>query len=152
MISRIMHISNHIILLKLNSYEFGMMDFTLETKLYHATITQIEPLREECLSVDSNLMKAVGLTEFEKIYVCNVNNGKYFETYVTSAKTHSGIIQLNGDAAQNGAIGDKINVFSYHLLNIEDQNTSNLKIAILSNDNKIKHMIKMDPKVKTKAH
>jgi aspartate 1-decarboxylase len=72
-----------------------MQEFMLKAKLHRATVTHAELSYEDSLSIDQELMAAVGLREFERIHIYNINNGERFETYATRASGGSGTMGLN---------------------------------------------------------
>lgn len=93
---------------------------------------------EGSLTVDRNLMDAVGLLPFEKIGVYNINNGERFETYVIEGEAGSGIIGLNGAAARKGLVGDLVIIVSYALYSDEELIDFKPKIVVLNPDNSFK--------------
>jgi len=59
------------------------MDLTLlKSKVHRATVTGASLHYEGSLTISSDLATLVGLYEYEKILVGNLNNGARFETYV----------------------------------------------------------------------
>lgn len=117
------------------------MDFMLKAKIHRASITMADLTYEGSLSIDYELMEAVGLREFERIHIYNINNGERFETYAIKAESKSGIIGLNGAAARKGMVGDRIIIVSYCLLSQDELHDYRPKIALLDHKNKIKRMI-----------
>ncbi|MBF0619817.1 MAG: aspartate 1-decarboxylase, partial [Candidatus Omnitrophica bacterium] len=79
-----------------------------KSKIGHATITQAELYYEGSITIDENLINAVGIIPGEKVEVLNINNGARLETYVIAGKAGSGQICLNGPAARQGHVGDKL--------------------------------------------
>jgi aspartate 1-decarboxylase len=53
----------------------------LKSKLHNALITGTDTRYEGSIVVDEALMDEVGLYEYEKVLVANVNTGGRFETY-----------------------------------------------------------------------
>ena len=117
-----------------------MMEFFLKAKLHRATITEADLTYEGSISIDSDLMDAVGLKDFERVHIYNINNGERFETYVIR-KHEKGIIGLNGAAARKGLAGDKIIIVSYCMLDSGSKDTHTPKIALLDDENWIKQLI-----------
>ena len=62
----------------------------LKSKIAHATITQAELYYEGSITIDENLLKAVGVIPGEKVEVLNINNGSRIETYAIAGKKDSG--------------------------------------------------------------
>ncbi|MCB2214513.1 aspartate 1-decarboxylase [Desulfofustis glycolicus] len=118
-----------------------MQEFMLKAKLHRATITHAELSYEGSLSIDQELMAAVGLREFERIHIYNINNGERFETYAIKAPGGSGTVGLNGAAARKGMVGDLIIIVSYCLVDAADLANYRPQIALLGSNNRIKEMI-----------
>lgn len=85
----------------------------LRAKIHQATITDANIEYEGSLTVDEDLLDAVGIIQFEQVKISNLNNGERFETYIIPGKRGSGKICLNGAAARKGLKGDRIIIFSY---------------------------------------
>ncbi len=89
-----------------------MNRFMFKSKIHRAVVTQAELYYEGSLTVDSELLEAADLLEYEKVAIVNVNNGERFETYLIPGEPGSGVICLNGAAARKGAVGDEIIIIS----------------------------------------
>ena len=72
----------------------------LKGKIHRATVVQSELDYVGSITVDEDLMDASGIYEYEKVQIADVNNGNRFETYVIAGERGSGMICLNGAAAQ----------------------------------------------------
>jgi aspartate 1-decarboxylase len=110
----------------------------LKSKITHATITQAELYYEGSITIDEDLLKAVGLIPGEKVEVLNINTGSRIETYAIAGKPGSGVICLNGPAARSGTVGDKIIILSYGIMDQNDAKNFKAKIIHLDDKNKIK--------------
>jgi aspartate 1-decarboxylase len=60
------------------------------------------------------------MREYEQVQVVDVNNGNRFVTYVIKGKENSGVICLNGAAARQVSVGDKVIIMSYGILEKTD--------------------------------
>lgn len=109
-----------------------------KSKIAHATVTQAELHYEGSITIDENLMKAVGLIPGERVDVLNINNGNRFDTYVITGPAGSGVICLNGPAARLGVVGDKVIILSYALMDPDEAKRTEMKIIHLNEKNKIK--------------
>ena len=85
----------------------------LKAKLHHARVTHSELEYEGSCAIDSTLLDAAGIREYEQIHVYNVNNGERFTTYALRASAGSGIISVNGAAAHKAKPGDRVIICSY---------------------------------------
>ncbi len=110
----------------------------LKSKVGHVIVTQAELHYEGSITIDTDLIKAVGLIPGEKVHVLNENTGARLETYVIAGKPGSGEICLNGPAARLGYVGDKLIILSYALAEIEEAKRIKPKIVYCDNGNKIK--------------
>ncbi|MBU4261267.1 MAG: aspartate 1-decarboxylase [Proteobacteria bacterium] len=119
-----------------------MQRYMLKSKIHKATITQADLLYEGSLTIDRDLMAAVGLYPYEKIKVYNIHSGDRFDTYAIEGEPGSGVIGLNGAAARKGMVGDLIIIVSYALYTEEDLKNFEPQVVILDSRNKIKERVK----------
>lgn len=110
----------------------------LKSKIGHATITQAELKYEGSITIDADILKAVGIIPGEKVHVLNESTGSRLETYVIAGNPASGVICLNGPAARHGFVGDRLVILSYCLLEAEQAKGHQPKIVYLDSRNKIK--------------
>ncbi len=92
----------------------------LKTKLHRACVTHSELEYEGSCAIDSNLLDAAGIHEYEQIHIYNVTNGERFTTYAIRAEAGSNIISVNGAAAHKAAPGDRIIICAYTTLDEEE--------------------------------
>ena len=85
----------------------------LKSKLHLATVTRSDLNYHGSLTIDPDLMDAVGLLPYEAILVSNVATGLRAETYVLPGQRGSGAIELNGAMARLGAVGDRVIVMAF---------------------------------------
>ncbi len=109
-----------------------MTRFMFKSKIHRAVVTQAELYYEGSLTVDSDLMAAADLLEYEKVAIVNVNNGERFETYLIPGEPGSGVICLNGAAARKGAVGDEVIIISY--ASMSDQEAKDYKPTVVHVD------------------
>jgi aspartate 1-decarboxylase len=108
-----------------------------KSKIHRATVTQAELYYEGSLTVDSDLLEAADLLEYEKVSVVNVNNGERFETYLLAGERGSGVICLNGAAARKGAVGDEIIIISYASMTDEEARVHKPTVILVNRENVI---------------
>jgi len=109
-----------------------------KSKIAHARITEAELYYAGSITVDEELLKAVDILPSEKVEVLNLNNGVRLETYAIAGKAGSGQICLNGPAARCGAIGDKVILLSYVLMEQKEARSFKTKTIYLNDNNKIR--------------
>jgi aspartate 1-decarboxylase len=108
-----------------------------KSKIHRARVTQAELYYEGSLTVDTDLLDAADILPYERVQICNVNNGERFETYVIPGKRRSGTVCLNGAAARLGSVGDEIIIISYGTYNEEELKNFRPNVLLLDKDNKI---------------
>jgi len=113
----------------------------LRAKLHRATITEADLNYEGSISIDKELLDAVGILPFERVKVYNINNGERFDTYAIEGKAGSGIIGLNGAAARKGMVGDLIIIVTFGFYSNDELEKYHPNIALLDENNSIKEML-----------
>jgi aspartate 1-decarboxylase len=116
----------------------------LKSKIHRATVIEADLNYEGSLTVDKNLMDAVGLSPFERVNIYNINNGERFDTYVIEGSAGSGMIGLNGAAARKGLPGDLVIIVSYALYAPEELSGYRPKIVVLDKSNMIKQVMHVE--------
>lgn len=113
----------------------------MKSKIHRATVTTSNLNYEGSIEIDESLMQKANLVENEAVWIYNLNNGARFETYVIKGERDSGIIGLNGAAARNVQVGDKIIIVSYAFF--EEKELKNFKpdIIIVDKFNKLVKII-----------
>jgi aspartate 1-decarboxylase len=107
----------------------------LKAKIHHATVTGVELDYEGSLTIDPELMDAVGMRPYEKILVANLANGERFETYAIAAERGSRAIILNGATAHKGSIGDRVIIFTFCRLTDAEIETHKPRVLLLGEGN-----------------
>ena len=90
-----------------------MLCTLLKAKLHHLRVTQADKNYEGRLTIDEDLMDAVGILNYEKILVADLENGNRLETYAIRGPRGSGVACLNGAAAFMGNIGDRLIIMAW---------------------------------------
>jgi aspartate 1-decarboxylase len=85
----------------------------LKSKIHRAVVTSADLDYEGSLTVDSALLEAAGMCEFELVHVVDVENGERLETYLIAGPAGSGVIQPNGAAARRLFPGDHIIIMAF---------------------------------------
>ena len=114
-------------------------------KLHRATVTEANLNYVGSITIDENLMEAVGILANEKVQVVNNNNGARLETYVIPGKRYSKTICLNGAAARLVQPGDLVIIISYKWVQDAESINHQPKVAILNEQNDIIEMMKTEP-------
>lgn len=85
----------------------------LKSKLHRIRVTEANLDYEGSLTLDPDDMEAVGIVQYEKILCADVENGNRFETYAIAGRRGSHICCLNGAAAHQGRVGDRLIVMAF---------------------------------------
>lgn len=114
-------------------------------KIHRATVTEADLNYVGSITIDMDILDAVGMLPNEKVHVVNNNNGARFETYIIAGARGSGVICVNGAAARLVQKGDIVIVISYAYVDNEEAATHKPKVAIMGEGNVIKEMISYEP-------
>ncbi|HET9817790.1 MAG TPA: aspartate 1-decarboxylase [Rhodanobacteraceae bacterium] len=109
----------------------------LKAKIHRATVTHAELHYEGSIAIDSNLLDAAGIREFEQIHAWNVNNGERFVTYALRAEGGSGIISVNGSAAHRAQPGDLVIIAAFVTLSQVEAERHQPQLVYVDADNRI---------------
>jgi aspartate 1-decarboxylase len=114
------------------------MEITLlKAKLHQATVTLTELEYEGSCAIDSDLLAAAGIHEYEQIHIYNLNNGERFTTYAIQAEAGSGVISVNGAAAHKANQGDRVIICAYARLSPHEVANFKPKLVYLDQANQI---------------
>lgn len=106
-----------------------MQHTMLNAKLHRVRCTHSELHYEGSCAIDSALLEAAGIHEYEQIQIYNVANGERFTTYAIRAEAQSGVISVNGAAAHKASPGDLLIICSY--VNLARQELANFKPTLV---------------------
>ena len=109
----------------------------LKGKIHRATVTQAELDYVGSITIDSDLMEAAGIMEYELVTISDCNNGNRLETYVIAGEPGSGVICLNGAAAHLVNVGDKVIIMCYAQMTPEEAKEHHPKVVFVDDENKI---------------
>jgi aspartate 1-decarboxylase len=109
----------------------------LKSKIHRAVVTQADLHYIGSITLDEDLMDAVGIIENEKVHVVNVNNGERLETYVIKGPRGSGVVCLNGPAARKAQKGDVVIILSYAMMEYEKAKDFQPGIVFPDENNKL---------------
>ena len=115
----------------------------LKGKIHRATVVQAELDYVGSITIDPVLMEGAGIIEYEKVQVVDVNNGNRFETYVITGENNSGMVCLNGAAAREVSVGDKVIIMCYCELDETEAKTHKPKVVFVDDEN---HVVSLDDK------
>lgn len=122
-----------------------MLRMMMNSKIHRATVTQADLNYVGSITIDQDILDAVGMLPNEKVHIVNNNNGARFETYIISGERGSGVICVNGAAARLVQKGDIVIIMSYAYVTNEEAPTHKPTVAIMDENNRIKDMISYEP-------
>ena len=122
-----------------------MLRMMLNGKIHRAIVTEADLNYVGSITIDQNILDAVGMLPNEKVHIVNNNNGARFETYIISGKRGSGVICVNGAAARLVQRGDVVIILSYAYVMNEEAQRHQPTVAIMNEDNTIKQIIHYEP-------
>ncbi|MEC2307483.1 aspartate 1-decarboxylase [Bacillus atrophaeus] len=114
-------------------------------KLHRATVTEANLNYVGSITIDEDLIDAVGMLANEKVQIVNNNNGARLETYIIPGERGSGVICLNGAAARLVQPGDTVIIISYKMMSEQDAASHQPKVAVLNEKNEIEQMLGSEP-------
>ncbi|PYZ99180.1 aspartate 1-decarboxylase [Alteribacter lacisalsi] len=117
----------------------------MSAKLHRARVTEANLNYVGSITIDEDLMDAVGVLANERVQVVNNNNGARLETYVIPGKRGSGTICLNGAAARLVQPDDRVIIIAYQWIANEDAREHQPKVAILNDKNEITQLMSTEP-------
>lgn len=112
----------------------------LKSKIHRATVTEANLNYVGSITIDSKLMEAANVIEYEKIQVVDINNGNRLETYVIAGKPGSSVICLNGAAARHVQPGDQVILMTYCQMDGIEAKTHKPVVVFVNDDNSIREV------------
>ena len=117
------------------------MNYTmLKGKIHRAVVKQADLNYVGSITVDTKLLEAAGILEYEMVQIVDVENGNRFETYTIAGEPGSGMICLNGAAARQVAVGDHVILMCYAQMTEEEADAHTPKIIHV---NEYNHLVQV---------
>ena len=91
------------------------MRWQMRSKIHKATVTQADLDYVGSITIDANLLDAVGLWPGEKVLVVSNTSGARLETYTIEGERGKGDICVNGAAAHLIGPGEDIIIIGFEL-------------------------------------
>ncbi|KMY50580.1 aspartate 1-decarboxylase [Peribacillus loiseleuriae] len=114
-------------------------------KIHRATVTEANLNYVGSITIDEDILDAVGILPNEKVAIVNNNNGARLETYTIAGERGSGVVCLNGAAARLVQPGDIVIIISYVMIAEESVRIHKPKVALMNENNEIIEMISYEP-------
>ena len=117
----------------------------MNAKIHRARVTEANLNYVGSITIDQDILDAVGMVENEKVQIVNNNNGARLETYIIPGERGSGVICLNGAAARLVQPGDIVIIISYALVPEDKIHEHRPKVAIMDENNRISQLLTSEP-------
>lgn len=91
------------------------MRWVMRSKIHNATVTEANLAYVGSITIDEDLVDAVGLWPGERVLVVSNTSGARLETYVIAGRRGSGEICMNGAAAHLIGQGEEIIIMGFEL-------------------------------------
>ncbi len=108
----------------------------LKAKLHKVRVTQVELEYEGSCAIDSDLLEASGILEYEQIQIYNLENGERFTTYVIRGEAGTGMISVNGAAAHKASVGDRVIICAYASMPLQQASSFKPELVYVDADNR----------------
>ena len=109
------------------------------------SVTGCHPDYVGSITIDQDILEAVGLRASDAVVVANCRSGARFETYVFVGAPGSRRVEINGAAAHLAEVGDRLIILHYALMTEEEYATHHPKVAVMNPDNTIADVLAYDP-------
>ncbi len=118
------------------------MRWIMRSKLHNAVVTQANLAYVGSITIDEDLLDAVGLWPGEKVLVVSNTSGARLETYTIAGSRGAREVCMNGAAAHLIGEGEQIIVMGFELVDRPLAAT----VAVLDASNRVVKMIVERPK------
>ena len=113
-----------------------MLRTMLKSKIHRATVTRADLHYVGSITIDQDLMDAADLLPGELVSVADVDNGNRLETYAIAGARGSGVIAINGAAAQLVREGDLVIVMAYAQMSDDEARAHQPAVVFVDRDNR----------------
>ncbi|MCA0985751.1 aspartate 1-decarboxylase [Guptibacillus algicola] len=117
----------------------------MKGKIHRARVTEANLNYVGSITIDEDIIEAVGMLPNEKVQIVNNNNGTRLETYIIPGERGSGVVCLNGAAARLVQPQDVIIIVAYGMMTEEEAKHFTPRVAIMNERNEIVDMIGAEP-------
>ena len=109
------------------------MRWIMRSKLHNAIITEANLAYVGSITIDEDLLDAVGLWPGEKVLVVSNTSGSRLETYTIAGERGSRAICMNGAAAHLIGEGEQVIIMGFELV----EKPVSAKVAVLDASNRL---------------
>jgi aspartate 1-decarboxylase len=109
----------------------------LKSKIHRATVTQADPHHVGSVTIDAELMDAADLCVGEQVTIVDAGTGACRQTHVIAGERGSGVLGVNGAAANVVAPGDVVVLIAYGLVDSAQAAVFEPRVVYVDEANKI---------------
>ncbi len=117
----------------------------MKGKIHRARVTEANLNYVGSITIDEDIIDAVGMLPNEKVQIVNNNNGARLETYIIPGERGTGVVCLNGAAARLVQEGDVVIIVAYAMMSEVEAKQFTPRVAIMNENNAIVDMIGLEP-------
>lgn len=117
----------------------------LHAKLHNVKITQVNKEYQGSITIDQNWLDKSGIMPYEKVIVADVENGARFTTYTISGERGSGVIGVNGSAANLVNNGDRVIIMAFKSLEDKDLKSHVITTVLFNQKNEVEKILTAFP-------
>lgn len=114
-----------------------MLKRVMRAKIHRATVTEADLDYVGSITIDQDLLDAVGILPNEAVVIADIDNGERLETYVFAGERGSGVIGINGAAARMVEVGHKVIIIAYGYGTDAELESHEAKVIVVDEDNRI---------------
>ena len=113
----------------------------MKSKIHRATVTEADVNYVGSITIDKELMDAVGILPNEQVQVVDNNNGARLTTYAIEGEPGSGVICMNGAAALLVNPGDVIIIMAFAGMTEKEAENHQPKVILVDENNRIERFL-----------
>lgn len=114
-----------------------MKRYMCKSKIHKATVTEANLDYPGSITIDKELMKAVGILPYEMVQITSFRNATRWKTYAIPGKANSGVICLNGPPAHLFTKGDQIVILCIGIFEENEMDGLITRVAYVDERNNI---------------
>ncbi|MGH3413535.1 MAG: aspartate 1-decarboxylase [Marmoricola sp.] len=114
-----------------------MLRTMMKSKIHRATVTQADLHYVGSVTVDEDLLDAADLLPGELVHIVDISNGSRLETYTIAGERGSGVIGINGAAAQLVQPGDLVILIGYGQMETAEARSYQPHVVFVDADNRV---------------
>lgn len=122
-----------------------MLRTMMNGKIHRARVTEANLNYVGSITIDEDIIDAVGILPNEKVAIVNNNNGARLETYVIAGERGAGVVCLNGARRRLVQPDDIVIIISYVMVAEDKLSDHQPKVAIMNENNQIVELISNEP-------